>query len=158
MLDDLRNNYRIAIDGEENCIQRELRGGGRENNWRNVIPYFLKSMDFKKAHELFSEHKEAIRTYNLSEKLKYALLMSIGLNVIDVDDQNELMSLVRSRWLRKKEKYLRKLLPNAGQLIKYYSYCRNTCQDPTEYLSQHTDINDISHDVWREEIEECTKY
>jgi len=65
-----------------------------------------------------------------------------GLNIIDVDDQNALMSLVRSRVLSKKEKNLRKLLPNAANLIRYYSYCRNTCQDPTEYLSQHTDINE----------------
>jgi DNA helicase-2/ATP-dependent DNA helicase PcrA len=65
-----------------------------------------------------------------------------GLSIIDVDDQNALMRLVRSRLLSKKEKNFRKLLPNAAELVRYYSYCRNTCQNPTEYLRQHTDISE----------------
>jgi DNA helicase-2/ATP-dependent DNA helicase PcrA len=65
-----------------------------------------------------------------------------GLNVIDPDDQNTLMGLVRSRVLGQKEKKLKKLVPKAAELIRYYSYCRNTCQDPAEYLRQHTDIDE----------------
>jgi DNA helicase-2/ATP-dependent DNA helicase PcrA len=65
-----------------------------------------------------------------------------GLNIIDVDDQNALMSLVRSRVLGKKEKKLKKIVPKTAELIRYYSYCRNTCQDPAEYLRQHTDIDE----------------
>jgi DNA helicase-2/ATP-dependent DNA helicase PcrA len=65
-----------------------------------------------------------------------------GLNIIDVDDQNALMSLVRSRVLGKKEKKLKKLVPKAAELIRYYPYCRNTCRDPAEYLRQHTDIDE----------------
>jgi ATP-dependent DNA helicase UvrD/PcrA len=65
-----------------------------------------------------------------------------GLSIIDVDDQNALMSLVRSRLLGKQEKKVRKLVPNAAELIRYYSYCRNTCQEPAEYLRQQTDISE----------------
>ena len=64
-----------------------------------------------------------------------------GLNVIDVDDQNALMSLVRRRRLGKKGKEISKLLPKAAELIRYYSYCRNTCQKPIDYLSQHSDVS-----------------
>jgi DNA helicase-2/ATP-dependent DNA helicase PcrA len=64
-----------------------------------------------------------------------------GLNVIDVDDQNALMSLVRRRRLGKKDKFIRKLVPKAAELIRYYSYCRNTCQEPIEYLSHHSDLS-----------------
>jgi DNA helicase-2/ATP-dependent DNA helicase PcrA len=65
-----------------------------------------------------------------------------GLNIIDVDDQNALMSLVRSRVLGKKEKRLKKLVSKAAELISYFSYCRNTCQDPAKYLRRHTDIDE----------------
>jgi DNA helicase-2/ATP-dependent DNA helicase PcrA len=65
-----------------------------------------------------------------------------GLSIIDVDDQNALMSLVRSRLLGKQEKNIRKLVPNAAELIRYYSYCRNTCREPAEYLRQQTDISE----------------
>ena len=64
-----------------------------------------------------------------------------GLNVIDVDDQNALMSLVRRRRFGKKDKFIRKLVPKAAELIRYYSYCRNTCQEPIEYLSHHSDLS-----------------
>ena len=71
-----------------------------------------------------------------------------GLNVIDVDDQNALMSLVRHRRLGKKKK-ISKLLPKSAQLIRYYSYCRNTCQEPIAYLSHHSDLS-------QEHIELCS--
>ena len=64
-----------------------------------------------------------------------------GLNVIDVDDQNALMSLVRRRRLGKKGKETSKLVPRAAELIKNYSYCRNTCQEPMEYLSHHSEMS-----------------
>ena len=67
----------------------------------------------------------------------------LGLNVIDVDDQNALMSLVRRRRLGKQAKKIGKLIPRAAQLVRYYSYCRNTCQVPVDYLSHHSDL---SHD------------
>ena len=73
-----------------------------------------------------------------------------GLNVIDVDDQNALMSLVRNRRLGKKNKFIKKLVPKAAELIRYYSYCRNTCQEPIEYLSHHSDLS-------REYIELCSE-
>jgi len=64
-----------------------------------------------------------------------------GLNVIDVDDQNALMSLVRRRRLGKKGKEISKLVPRAAELIKNYSYCRNTCQEPMEYLNHHSEMS-----------------
>ena len=64
-----------------------------------------------------------------------------GLNVIDVDDQNALMSLVRRRQLGKKGKKTSKLLPRAAELVRYYSYCRNTCQEPVDYLGRHSDLS-----------------
>jgi len=65
-----------------------------------------------------------------------------GLNVIDVDDQNALMSLVRRRRLGKKSKEISKLVPRAAELIRNYSYCRNTCREPIDYLSQHSEMSE----------------
>ena len=65
----------------------------------------------------------------------------MGLNVIDVDDQNALMGLVRRRRLGKKAKEIGKLLPKAAELNRYYSYCRNTCQQPMDYLSDQSDLS-----------------
>ncbi|CAB1077445.1 ATP-dependent DNA helicase UvrD/PcrA (EC [Olavius algarvensis Delta 1 endosymbiont] len=64
-----------------------------------------------------------------------------GLNVIDVDDQNALMSLVRRRRLGKKGKEISKLVPRAAELIRSYSYCRNTCREPIDYLSHHSELS-----------------
>jgi DNA helicase II / ATP-dependent DNA helicase PcrA len=65
-----------------------------------------------------------------------------GLNVIDVDDQQALMSLVRSRMLGREGKKLGILVPRAAELIRYYSYCRNTCQKPAEYLHRYSDMSE----------------
>jgi DNA helicase-2/ATP-dependent DNA helicase PcrA len=65
----------------------------------------------------------------------------LGLNVIDVDDQNALMSLVRRRRLGKKDKEIGKLVPKAAQLNRYYSYCRNTCQEPIDWLSHNIELS-----------------
>ena len=64
-----------------------------------------------------------------------------GLNVIDVDDQNALMSLVRRRRLGKQGKEIGKLIPRAAELIRNYSYCRNACREPIDYLSQHSEMS-----------------
>ncbi len=65
-----------------------------------------------------------------------------GLNIIDSDDQNSLMTIVRNRYISKNEKDLNKEFPRAAELIKYYSYSRNTCQDAKKYLSANTDLNE----------------
>src|SRR3989304_739620 len=65
-----------------------------------------------------------------------------GLNIIDSDDQNSLMTLVRGRYISKREKELNKEFPRPSELIKYYSYSRNTCQLPKAYLSSNTDLNE----------------
>lgn len=65
-----------------------------------------------------------------------------GLNIIDVDDQNSLMSLVRSRFVNKKDKNINKEFPRVSELVKYYSYSRNTCQNPKTYLDENTEMND----------------
>ncbi|MFV1976504.1 MAG: ATP-dependent helicase [Candidatus Scalindua sp.] len=64
-----------------------------------------------------------------------------GLNIIDSDDQNSLMTIVRGRYISKHEKELNKEFPRPPELIKYYSYSRNTCQKPKKYLSTNTDLN-----------------
>lgn len=64
-----------------------------------------------------------------------------GLNIIDTDDQNSLMTLVRGRFISKREKELNKEFLSPFELIKYYSYSRNTCQSPKVYLSTNTDLN-----------------
>jgi len=65
-----------------------------------------------------------------------------GLNIIDSDDQNSLMTIVRRRYISKQEKELNKEFPKQSELIKYYSYSRNTCQTPQKYLSSNTELND----------------
>lgn len=65
-----------------------------------------------------------------------------GLNIIDTDDQNSLMAIVRGRYIRKRDKELNKEFPRPSELIQYYSYSRNTCQNPKTYLSLYTDLND----------------
>jgi DNA helicase-2/ATP-dependent DNA helicase PcrA len=65
-----------------------------------------------------------------------------GLNIIDSDDQISLMGLIRSRFLNKLEKNIRKVFPKPFELVKYYSYCRNVCQDPWDYLETHTELSE----------------
>ena len=64
-----------------------------------------------------------------------------GLNIIDSDDQNSLMTIVRGKHISKHKKELNKEFPRSSELIKYYSYSRNTCQETKKYLSMNTDLN-----------------
>ncbi|MCP4458107.1 MAG: ATP-dependent helicase [Cytophagales bacterium] len=48
----------------------------------------------------------------------------------------------RLRYISKREKELNKEFPRPSELIKYYSYSRNTCQTPKAYLSSNTELND----------------
>ena len=77
-----------------------------------------------------------------------------GLNIIDADDQKSLMALVRGRYISKQNKQKNKEFPRTAELIKYYSYSRNTCQPPTNYLLSNTDLNaqfiDISSKIFHE--------
>ncbi|MBT7953308.1 MAG: ATP-dependent helicase [Gammaproteobacteria bacterium] len=70
-----------------------------------------------------------------------------GLNIIDADDQQSFMTLVRKRHISKHEKKLDKEFPKPAELIKYYSYSRNTCQEPRRYLVDNTDINEEHIDI-----------
>lgn len=65
-----------------------------------------------------------------------------SLNIIDSDDQNSLMTIVRGRYISKQEKELNKKFLRPAELLKYYSYSRNTCQAPKAYLSSNTELND----------------
>ncbi len=65
-----------------------------------------------------------------------------GLNIIDTDDQTALMTLIRGRHISKKEKELNKEFPKARDLLKYYSYSRNTCMDPKEYLLTRSELDE----------------
>nr|VFK37792.1 MAG: DNA helicase-2 / ATP-dependent DNA helicase PcrA [Candidatus Kentron sp. TC]VFK41718.1 MAG: DNA helicase-2 / ATP-dependent DNA helicase PcrA [Candidatus Kentron sp. TC]VFK53750.1 MAG: DNA helicase-2 / ATP-dependent DNA helicase PcrA [Candidatus Kentron sp. TC] len=66
----------------------------------------------------------------------------LGLTIIDTDDQNDLMGLVRGQYINKRDKELNKEFPRSAALIRYYSYGRNTCQNAKAYLSRHTDFSD----------------
>ncbi len=74
-----------------------------------------------------------------------------GLSIIDTDDQNSLMSLIRKEFFkiqgttqgkaqRKTQGSSRKGIPKTRQLLTYYSYSRNTCQSPKEYLEAQSDF------------------
>lgn len=62
-----------------------------------------------------------------------------GLNIIDADDQNSLMGLVRKN-IVKKLSGPKRGFPSSAQLLNYYSYSRNTCRPPGEYLAKQTDL------------------
>lgn len=65
-----------------------------------------------------------------------------GLNIIDVDDQNSLMKVVRQRELKVVERDTKKEIPKPQKLVKYLSYSRNTCQSPREYIEIHSGLSD----------------
>lgn len=62
-----------------------------------------------------------------------------GLHIIDTDDQSSLMAMVRKEIL-KGMKGPKRGFPSADQLLQYYSYSRNTCTVPSEYLERQTDL------------------
>ncbi|MCF7941591.1 MAG: ATP-dependent helicase [Spirochaetia bacterium] len=70
-----------------------------------------------------------------------------GLSIIDADDQNSLMVMLRKQ-LVKTERRARRGLPKSKQLLSYYSYSRNTCRQPREYLMHTTDLEP-------EDLESC---
>lgn len=66
-----------------------------------------------------------------------------GLSVIDSDDQNSLMGILRKELLASlyaSRTGIRKSFPKSSKLLKYYSYSRNTCQEPEKYLGEQTDL------------------
>jgi len=63
-----------------------------------------------------------------------------GLTVIDADDQKSLMTIARSRHVKQLDKQSALEYPSAKELIVYYSYSRNTCQTPQQYLQNNTDF------------------
>jgi len=62
-----------------------------------------------------------------------------GLSIIDTDDQNSLMGLIRKEFL-KAQGTRQKGFPKTRNLLTYYSYSRNTCQNPKEYLETQSDL------------------
>jgi len=64
-----------------------------------------------------------------------------GLNVIDSDDQNNLMSIVRKS-LIKHLKGPKQDFPRSDHLLSLYSYSRNTLQNTEDYLHEQTDLDD----------------
>lgn len=62
-----------------------------------------------------------------------------GLSIIDIDDQNSLMGLMRKEFLKAQGKR-QKEFPKTRNLLSYYSYSRNTCQSPEEYLKAQSDL------------------
>lgn len=57
-----------------------------------------------------------------------------GTTVIDRDDQNQLMKLIRVEFRQKGEKF-----PRASELVRLCSFARNTTQPMAEYLNRYTD-------------------
>lgn len=64
-----------------------------------------------------------------------------GLNIIDTDDQNSLISLIRKSLLQTSTTQ-RRGFPKSQQLISLYSYSRNTQKDPLDYLISETDLEE----------------
>jgi len=64
-----------------------------------------------------------------------------ALDVIDSDDQKALMKFINKIYLNK-NKGLNVELPKPKDLIKYYSYSKNTCQEPEEYLAKKTELKE----------------
>ncbi len=62
-----------------------------------------------------------------------------GLNIIDGDDQNALMRMVRKEVLQGIAGPKRRF-PSVEALLDYYSYSRNTCIATEEYLLKETDL------------------
>ncbi len=62
-----------------------------------------------------------------------------GLCIIDSEDQQSLMALIRKEYA-KNHKIPAKELAKPEQLLAYYSYSRNTCQSPQDYLIAQTDM------------------
>jgi len=65
-----------------------------------------------------------------------------AISIIDEDDQQSLMGIVRKRYISKHEKELNRAFPKSEKLILMYSYSRNTCQDPHQYLQSIAEIDD----------------
>jgi DNA helicase-2/ATP-dependent DNA helicase PcrA len=64
-----------------------------------------------------------------------------GLTILDSDDQSSLMALGRKSRLKQLNGPKRGF-PQADQLVSWYSYSRNTCQDPFEYLKKQSDLEE----------------
>lgn len=64
-----------------------------------------------------------------------------GLNIIDTDDQVSLMTIIRRSTIKFMDKEQCREFPRPIELVKYYSYSRNTCQSPDKYLSANTELN-----------------
>jgi DNA helicase-2/ATP-dependent DNA helicase PcrA len=64
--------------------------------------------------------------------------------VIDADDQLGLMGLIRGATIQKSDK---KHFPKAAHLLDYYSYSRNTCMEPREYLMRYTELSPEVNDT-----------
>ena len=59
-----------------------------------------------------------------------------GTTIIDRDDQNQLMKLIRVEFRQKGEKF-----PRASELVRLCSYARNTTQPISDYLTRYTDYS-----------------
>ncbi len=64
------------------------------------------------------------------------------LTVMDRDDQTQLMRLVRGELVGKNA-----IVPQAAQLLSYYSYARNTNQPTADYLAKFTELDEATRQV-----------
>jgi DNA helicase-2/ATP-dependent DNA helicase PcrA len=70
-----------------------------------------------------------------------------GLTIIDVDDQDSLMGLVRSRFISKSDRTLSQQFPKPAELVRYLSYSRNTCRTAESYLAKNTEMSEENIDL-----------
>lgn len=76
-------------------------------------------------------------TLSIMSQMPTAFEMS-GLNIIDRDDQLSLMSIVRSKHVKKGDKALNESIPKPAELINILSFSRNTCVTPQVYMKKET--------------------
>ena len=90
-------------------------------------------------------------------KIIKKLPLSFGIvkcNIIDEDDQKSIMKLAENEILNnQKQEYL----PKDKILLRYYSYCRNSCILLDEYLKKYTSLSQYVIDICCKVIESYQK-
>lgn len=61
-----------------------------------------------------------------------------GMSIIDTADQNSLMGVLRKKTISSRG--TKRGFPKSRKLLEYYSYSRNTCVEPKDYMTEHTDL------------------
>ncbi|MGI9558453.1 MAG: ATP-dependent helicase [Thermodesulfobacteriota bacterium] len=65
-----------------------------------------------------------------------------GLTILDTDDQYSLIRRIIKKHLKVHGDDIKNQFPKPGELVGYYSYSRNTCQNVKDYLTSNSDLED----------------